>query len=270
MTIYTAFIPDQYCVYHTTYSGNLMPANYIGSSSVDNVLNQNYHGSVSSKRYKPIWLSELQLHPELFSTVIVSFHDTRSNATYRELHLQKTLNVVKSELFINRSYAKVNGFGDTTYTLEEKASTSKKMSDTHANKTPKEKASKELKRLDALANRTSEEKTATALKNAETYANKTPEEKTTSTNKRSASMMGKYKNPSVESRTKMSDAKKNIPKSIEHKANISAACKGKPKSPRSSEHTAKILTTKANKKAELILQQAKIVQELNGLYPHYI
>ena len=126
--IYTPFIPDQYCVYHTTYSGTLLPQNYIGSSSVDNVIVKKYHGSVKSARYKDIWLSELQLHPELFSTSIVSLHDTRSNATHKELQVQKLFNVVKSDLFINRSYASINGFGDTTFTPEEKEATSKKMS----------------------------------------------------------------------------------------------------------------------------------------------
>ena len=126
--IYTPFIQDQYCVYHTIYSGSLMPANYIGSTYVDRILIQNYHGSVASKRYKAMWLSELKLHPELFSTVIVSYHDTRSNATHKELQLQKLFNVVKSDLFINRSYASVNSFCDTTFTPEEKESISKKIS----------------------------------------------------------------------------------------------------------------------------------------------
>ena len=128
MNIYTPFLPEQYCVYHTTYSGNLMPANYIGSSSVDNVLINNYHGSVASNRYKDIWLSELKLHPELFKTVIVSYHDTRSNATHKELRVQKIFNVVKSDLFINRAYASVNGFTDTSYTPEEQVAKNKKMS----------------------------------------------------------------------------------------------------------------------------------------------
>ena len=128
ITTYTPFISDQYCVYHTTYSGNLMPANYIGSTYVDRILIQNYHGSVGSKRYKSIWLSELKLHPELFSTDIVSYHDTRSNATYKEYQVQKIFNVVKSDLFINRSYASVNGFTDITFTPEERAATSKKIS----------------------------------------------------------------------------------------------------------------------------------------------
>ena len=139
ITTYTPFIPDQYCVYHTTYSGTLLPQNYIGSTYVDRILIQKYHGSVASKRYKAIWESEIKLHPELFLTAIVSYHDTRPNATYKELQVQKIFNVVKSDLFINRAYAS-EGYGDTIYTPEERTSSTKKRLDTIANKSPEEKA----------------------------------------------------------------------------------------------------------------------------------
>lgn len=110
MNIYKSFIPDQFCVYHTTYSGTLMPSNYIGSSSVDKVINKSYRGSVSSKKYKNIWLSELKLHPELFNTEIISYHDTRHNATWKELQIQRIFNVVKNPIFINMSYASPHGY----------------------------------------------------------------------------------------------------------------------------------------------------------------
>jgi hypothetical protein len=77
-----------YVVYHTTYSGNLMPQNYIGSSSIDSI-NNGYIGSVSSKEYKCIWDSERKLHPELFYVEIISYHDTRKEARYKELQIQK-------------------------------------------------------------------------------------------------------------------------------------------------------------------------------------
>ena len=189
--IYTTFLPDQYCVYHTTYSGTLLPQNYIGSTSTDNVLNKNYHGSVESNRYKSIWLSEIKLHPELFSTVIVSYHDTRSNAMYKELQVQKILNVVKSDLFINRAYASVNGFGDTIYTPEEKATSSKKTSDTFSNKTLEEKAATSKKMSDACFNRTPEQKAVTINKMLETTANRTPEEKEATAKKYSDTMANK-------------------------------------------------------------------------------
>jgi len=175
MTIYTTFIPDQYCVYHTTYSGSLMPANYIGSTSVDNVLNKNYRGSVVSKIYKSIWKSEIKLHPELFSTDIVSYHDTRSDATWKELQVQRTLNVVKSDLFVNRSYATVNGFQDTIFSPEELASRGKNISDAHANRSPEEKAATSKNHSNSWDNKTPEEKAASSKKHSETKAKKKAE-----------------------------------------------------------------------------------------------
>ena len=183
ITTYTPFIPDQYCVYHTTYSGTLLPQNYIGSTYVDRILIQNYHGSVASKRYKAIWESEIKLHPELFLTAIVSYHDTRPNATYKELQVQKIFNVVKSDLFINRAYAS-EGYGDTIYTPEERVSSTKKRLDTIANKSPEEKKASTEKRLDTIANKSPEEKAALSKKKAGAMANRTPEERTSSTKKR--------------------------------------------------------------------------------------
>lgn len=48
--IHQPFIPNLFCVYHTIYSGTLLPPNYIGSSTVDKVLTKKYHGSVKSKK----------------------------------------------------------------------------------------------------------------------------------------------------------------------------------------------------------------------------
>jgi hypothetical protein len=231
--IYTPFIPDQYCVYHTIYSGNLLPQNYIGSSSVDNVLNKNYHGSVVSERYGLIWLSELKLHPELFSTVIVSYHDTRSNATYKELQVQRTLNVVKSNLFINRSYAVINGWCDTIYTPEEQVSKNKKISETKNNKSPEEKASTSKKMSDADANRTTEQKAAISKKRLETYNNKSLKEKATLSKKQSEGHANR--SPEEKAATKIKTAESIFNKSPEEMAiwnkKKSDSGKGKPKTP---------------------------------------
>lgn len=53
-TIYQYFVSNQYCVYHTTYIGNKLPPNYIGSTSVEKI-KKGYYGSVKSKSYKSIW-----------------------------------------------------------------------------------------------------------------------------------------------------------------------------------------------------------------------
>lgn len=106
-----------YVVYHIIYSGNLfpsklnsniIPSNYIGSSSLSNI-ESGYMGSVSSKKYKSIWKQELKEHPELFHLEMISFHDTRQDATWKELQIQKIFNVVKNPLFVNMSYAVTNG-----------------------------------------------------------------------------------------------------------------------------------------------------------------
>ena len=98
-----------YCTYLTIYKGNLLPPLYIGSTSI-NRLESGYRGSVCSKEYKRIWKSELKNNPHLFKTSIVTTHETRKEATAKELHFQLNLDVVKSPLYINLSFAKPNGF----------------------------------------------------------------------------------------------------------------------------------------------------------------
>lgn len=107
-----------YIVYHITYYGNKLPSkdnsntfpsNYIGSTS-KNQIESGYMGSVASKQYKSIWKQELKDHPDLFHLEIISYHDTRSDATWKELQIQKVFNVVKNPLFVNLSLARANGY----------------------------------------------------------------------------------------------------------------------------------------------------------------
>ena len=85
-----------------------MPQNYIGSTSTKQV-EEGYMGSIASEQYKSIWKKELKEHPELFNINIVSYHDTRPNATWKELQIQKIFNVVQNPLFVNKAYAIING-----------------------------------------------------------------------------------------------------------------------------------------------------------------
>jgi hypothetical protein len=105
MSIYTK---PKYCVYLTTYLGNKLPPFYIGSTNIKSI-NEGYHGSVKSKKYKHIWDSELKNNPHLFKTKIIKLCHSRKFALYREKCLQKLLNVVKSEMYINESLASKNG-----------------------------------------------------------------------------------------------------------------------------------------------------------------
>lgn len=96
-----------YCVYLTTYSGNLLPPFYIGSTNIKNIF-EGYHGSVTSSLYKQIWKQEILNNKELFKTKIISIHDTRQKAFDTEMRLQKRLNVINSPLYINQSIANKN------------------------------------------------------------------------------------------------------------------------------------------------------------------
>jgi len=93
-----------YCVYLTVYTGKLLPMFYIGSSSIEKV-KSGYHGSISSKKYKKIYLKEKKENPSFFKTHIISQHNTRCQATDKEYKLQKQLSVAISPLYINECYA---------------------------------------------------------------------------------------------------------------------------------------------------------------------
>lgn len=96
-----------YCVYLTVYSGSRMPPFYIGSSSSQKV-KAGYHGSVKSYLWMNIWREELVSVPELFRTVIISEHSSRIEAYKEEEKIQRMLNVVHSDLFINEAFANGN------------------------------------------------------------------------------------------------------------------------------------------------------------------
>lgn len=100
----------KYCVYLTKYSGDLLPPNYIGSTSVKNVLSGKYFGSVVSKRWKDIYKLELKNNPQHFSIEIMSEHDTRIDAMTEELRVHILNDVVKSDQYYNESLATVNGY----------------------------------------------------------------------------------------------------------------------------------------------------------------
>lgn len=101
-------ISMKFCVYKTIYSGNELPKFYIGSTSVSRI-NAGYRGSVRSKRWRHLWEKELAANPHLFSTIIISLHDTRKEALEEEFKIQKHLDVVNSNDFINMAYACPSG-----------------------------------------------------------------------------------------------------------------------------------------------------------------
>lgn len=100
----------KYCTYITFYYGKLLPPFYIGSSYVNNIINNSYRGSVSSKAFKQIWIDEIKNNPHLFKTKIISYHKTRKEATEKERKFHLTLNVVNNPLYLNKSIASLNMF----------------------------------------------------------------------------------------------------------------------------------------------------------------
>ena len=86
-----------------------MPPFYIGSSSIEKIIN-GYHGSVSSIMYKNIWWKELKENRSLFTTHIICKYQTRKEAIHKEYQLQKHLNVVKNLLYINQAVAAKDGY----------------------------------------------------------------------------------------------------------------------------------------------------------------
>lgn len=96
-----------YCTYLTTYRGSKLPPFYIGSTSIKK-LKDGYKGSVSSTKYKNIWISELTENSHLFFTRILTIHTDRKSATVREFEIQKAMSVVTNELYINMAYAAKN------------------------------------------------------------------------------------------------------------------------------------------------------------------
>jgi hypothetical protein len=79
-----------------------MPPFYIGRSSVKNV-QKGYHGTVSSKLYKQIWLNELEHNPHLFETKILTTHATKKEAAEQEEYFHKKHQVHKNLLYINQA-----------------------------------------------------------------------------------------------------------------------------------------------------------------------
>lgn len=98
-----------FCVYLTEYSGDKLPSKYIGSTSIKNI-NKGYCGSIYSKRWKDIFKLEIKENRHLFTVKILSEHSTRIEALDEELRLHKLYDVVKSNDYINQSYARKNGF----------------------------------------------------------------------------------------------------------------------------------------------------------------
>ncbi len=92
-----------YCTYITFYYGNKLPLYYIGYSSVDNILNRNYRGTVTSREYHEVWKEEIKQNPHLFKTKIIKKFETKAEAKKHECYLQLHLKVHKNPLYTNKT-----------------------------------------------------------------------------------------------------------------------------------------------------------------------
>nr|QMP83577.1 MAG: hypothetical protein [Caudoviricetes sp.] len=97
-----------YCTYITFYKGNKLPPFYIGSGTVSKIQNKHkpYFGSVRSKKYKQIWVSELKQNPHLFTIKMFKFFETRKEALEYEEYIHNKLDVVKNPMYTNQATAK--------------------------------------------------------------------------------------------------------------------------------------------------------------------
>jgi DNA-binding transcriptional regulator YhcF (GntR family) len=93
----------------TIYSGDKLPPYYIGSTSIKKI-KEGYCGSVSSKKYSKIFFEEVKNNRHLFTVNILGTFHSREDALECERLLQHHHNAVKSNRFINLSYASKNGF----------------------------------------------------------------------------------------------------------------------------------------------------------------
>lgn len=103
-----------YCTYLTIYSGAKLPPFYIGYSYVEKIVNRNYHGTVTSRKYKSIWDTELHNNPHLFKTHIIKQFDSKQDAKIHEELLQRSFNVHKNVMYINQTinYQKFGSCGN--------------------------------------------------------------------------------------------------------------------------------------------------------------
>ena len=173
-----------------------MPRWYIGSTSIKKI-EEGYHGSVHSKKFKNTWQQELKNHPELFRTEIIKSFGSRKEALQNEYELQIACNVVKSDDYINLSFAKENGYFGLDVSGE----------------------------LNPMYGKTHTQQVRDKIRNVNTGAKRSVETK----NKMSEHRKGKKKTEIHKKR--ISEAHKGIRAGVilseEHKLKISAALKGK-------------------------------------------
>lgn len=212
-----------FCTYITIYRGNQLPIFYIGYSTVEKV-KKGYRGTVASQDYKQTWRDEQRNNPHLFKTIILSYHQTREEASEKEEYYQKHFNVVNNPLYANQNIS-----GRYFYRTNAK----RKLSDETKRKIGD--SQRGIKETEYSKKRNSEAKKGTKhtdeqrRKNSEWHKGRITSEQTKL--KISNSMKGKKNNlgnkKSEESKIKTSQSLKGRIRSAEHSRKISEALKKK-------------------------------------------
>jgi hypothetical protein len=167
---------DEYCTYLISYLGNKLPPFYIGSTSVKKVHN-GYMGTICSKQYRKLWKEELFHNRHLFKIKILSFHDTRESALFKEEFLQRKLNVVQSTLYVNMAIANKHfvNFRSPMKGLKHTKETKKKISDRAKNRKysieTREKMSRTRKGVKLKLPRSLEYRTKSSISHKKLYEN---------------------------------------------------------------------------------------------------
>lgn len=126
-----------YCTYLTIYRGNKLPPFYIGHAKISNITNKDYRGSVSSKKYKEIWKSELLNYPNLFNIHILRIFETKKEAHLHENKLLRHVNAHLNPMYINEHISSDDFFNPKWGTQNFKGVKNPFYGKTHTEKTKK-------------------------------------------------------------------------------------------------------------------------------------
>jgi hypothetical protein len=217
----------RYVTYLVTYIGDKLPKFYIGSTSEEKVLSGKYFGSISSKKYKELFLNEKRDNIHLFKIEILSYHDTREEAIKEELRRQIELDVIKSLDYMNESLARVNGFFGRDTSGENHPQYGKTLSEETKNKisnTLTGRIEPEETRKKKSESKIGEKNSFYGKKHSVDTKNKISE------TKKGTESWNKGIPMSEESKKKLSNSKKGKKLSDETKKKLSEMRKGKPKS----------------------------------------
>lgn len=97
----------EWAVYLIEYSGEDLPRFYVGFVRTIRLIEEGYHGSLTSQRWAELWHSTWQSNPELFKRTVLITTDEMSEASDIETRILDRYDARHNDLFANMT----NGFG---------------------------------------------------------------------------------------------------------------------------------------------------------------